>query len=180
MRRLGAASVPLACSVPTTACGLVDTDEPRPELGRLEIHQGKGYRIKLPCTPAKISQQAPVSGRVKTLTVTTWSCEGPDSAYAVSTMALPADVQGNIEGSAQGGADAVDGTVVMNKRTRYAGLPARDIRIESVVRGKPATMFGRVLIHERVHYQVQSFAFGKHTKEPPKLYAKILASLSFK
>lgn len=180
MRRLVATSLLLACSSLTAACGLLEADaEPVPELGPLETFATKDLRIKLPCIPAKTSQSAPVVGRTKPLPVLSWTCQGPDSAYAVSTMRLPADVQGNIQGAAQGAADAINGTVLMNKRATYAGSPARDVRIEATRQGEPFTMFGRVVVRDRVLYQVQAFAIGEHTTKAPSLYSKVLKSLRF-
>lgn len=179
MRRLVATSLLLACAG-LTGCGLLEADaEPVAELGPLETFTTKNLRIELPCVPARASQSAPVVGRTKPLPALTWTCEGPDSAYAVSTMRLPADVQGNIKGAAQGAAEAINGTVVLDKRATYAGSPARDVRIEGTRDGEPFTMFGRVLVRDRVLYQVQAFALGKHTTEAPRLYAKVLKSLRF-
>lgn len=182
MRRLVASALLMSCAALTTGCGVLDdvTASKPPELGSLETFRGDGFSVKLPCIPAKSSHKTPVQGRTKPLPTRLWTCEGPDTLYAVASTPLPANVQGNLEGAAQGAADAVDGKVMSNKRVTYAGLPARDVRIESTYDGKSATMFGRVLVQDRVLYQVQVVVIGKHTSKPPARYRKILTSLSFR
>ncbi len=183
MRRLMASTLLIACAVLATGCGLVeDVISPRAEeLGSLQTLKGKGFRVDLPCTPVKSTQDAPIKGLIKPAPMTLWTCEGPEVGYAVATVRLPRAVQGNLEGAAQGAADALEnGKVMKNKKTSYAGLPARDVRIESTWKGKPGTMFGRVLVHDRVLYQVQGVVIGQHTTKPPELYREVLASLSFR
>ena len=182
MRRLVASALIAACATLSAGCGLIEEatrSEPGKSVGALETFKAQGYEISLPCIPATGSDTAPVPGRIKPIRYRVWSCEDSDTAYLVSTARLPADMQGDLDGVAQGAAEGLDGKVVMNKKVTYAGLPARDIRVESTYQGKPATFFGRVLVRKRVLYQVVVVELGEHTKKPPALYRKILQSLSF-
>jgi hypothetical protein len=182
MRRLVASSLIVASATWSAGCGLIEeATSPRPgkSVGALEAFAARDFEIELPCVPAQSSDTAPVEGRIDPVRFRMWSCEDSDTAYLVSTAKLPVGAQGNLDDVARGAAEGVDGDLVMNKKVTYAGLPARDVRIESTYEGKPATAFGRVLVRKRVLYQVLVVEIGEHTKRPPALFRKILASLSF-
>jgi hypothetical protein len=183
MRRLSASVLLLLCAVLASGCGLVeDVVSPKAqELGSLKTLTSKNFRVELPCIPAESTQDTAIQGLVEPVPMKMWTCEGQDVGYIVATVKLPPGVRGNLAGAAQGAADALEnGKVVKNAKTSYAGLPARDVRIESTWKGTPGTMFGRVLVHDRVLYQVQGIVVGKHTTKPPELYRDVLKSLSFK
>lgn len=181
MRRILASTLLIACAMLATGCGLIEevTAKSQPELGRLETFKGKGFQIKLPCIPAKSDQKVPVAG-AKPLTMQTWMCDGGDVAYGVSAMRFTPDIQANLDGAAQGAADAIDGKVVSNKKVTYAGSPARDVRIESTYAGKAAVGFQRIIVRNRTMYAVQVFVIGDATSKAPPLYGKVLKSLKFR
>lgn len=183
MRRLVASALIVACATLSSGCGLIEDatrERSATPLGALETFKGEGFRIKLPCIPAKTTDSIPVQGRAEPLRLRAWSCEDPDTAYLVGVARLPADVQFSLDGVAPGIADYGDGKVVMNKRLTYAGVPARDIRVETTDLGEPATVFVLAFVRDRSLYQVQGVVVGEHTTKPPALYRKVLKSLTFK
>lgn len=80
MRRLIASSVLIAGASLASGCGLLEEGvEPKakPALGSLETLEGKGFRVKLPCIPARSRDRVPVDGG-RPLTMQTWICDGGD------------------------------------------------------------------------------------------------------
>lgn len=182
MRRLVASSLIVACATLATGCGLVDAatkDRPGKSIGSLQTFAAQDWEIQLPCDPLETTQDTPVEGRIEPLTLRVWSCEDADTAYLVSTAKLPADSRPVLERVARGAAQGVDGELVKSKPVTYAGIPARDVRIETSYEGEPATAFGRVMVREQVLYQLLVIEVGEHTTKAPELYRTIIDSLSF-
>lgn len=177
MRRLVAVSMLLACSGLVSGCGLLGDEDTSNAHAELKTFGGNGFRIKLPCSPDERTDSVPVLGR-DNLSVRIWLCEDDVSAYLLSTMKLPKGVQGDLDGAVQGGADALNGTVSSQKNITFAGVPGRDVRIESTYDGEPAVVFARILVHQRTLYQVQLVQLDGEVKQPPSRYWKIVKSLS--
>jgi hypothetical protein len=179
MRRLAATLLLLACSGLVSGCGLLADKDTTNAQAALETFRGEGFRIQLPCSPFERTDSVPMLGG-DNLTVRIWMCEDDVSAYLVSTMKLPKGVPGDLDGAAQGGADALNGTVSRQKKITFAGVPGREVRIESTYDGKPAVVFARILVHQRTLYQVQLVQLDGGGEKPPSRYRKVADSLSFK
>lgn len=177
MRGLTVASLLLALTVLVSGCRLLDADTSN-ERAPLQVVRGEGFQIKLPCDPVRSTESAPVPGG-DPRTMHLWTCEDDASAYGISTMRLPKGIPFDLDGAAQGGADAVGGTLASQEKVTFAGVPGRDVLITSQLNGKPTAMFVRILLHRRTLYQVQLLMRDEGSGEPTSRYRKILGSLSF-
>ncbi len=178
MRRLVATSLLLICSGLLSGCGLLGGEDTSNAQASLETFSGEGFSIKLPCSPEESTDSVPVLGR-DNLKMRIWMCEDDVSAYLISTMTMPKGVPGDLDGAVQGGAKALNGTVSSEKKIAFAGVPGRDVRIESTYDGEPAVVFARILVHQRTFYQMQLVQLDGDAKKPPARYWKIVKSLSF-
>ena len=182
MRRPAAALVVVLCSLLVSGCGglldLAERAQPKTlEESSLEAFTRKGYRIDLPCEPVQSVQSMPVAGGPE-LTIDTWTCEDASSAYGITTTRIPRRLRFDLDGAAQGAAEAVGGTVVSDRKVTHAGSPAREVRIADTLNGRPVTMFVHAVVHRRTIYQVQAVIGGEDAKKTP-LYRRIVRSLRF-
>ncbi len=156
---------------------LLDSEETKLSDAEFRSFSGPGFTAQLPCTPKQESQSAPVAGG-KPVVVTFWICEGGGDAYSVS-VTDPGGRPVDLRGAAQGGAQAVSGTVQDLKESTFGGFPAIDFRIPDASKNSDrATVFSRVISAKGSLFQLQYLTSSSGVATPPAAYAAFLAAFA--
>jgi hypothetical protein len=138
---------------------------------------GNGFTIGLPDAP-KVSHETyrTISGDVRALLYTD---ARPTYAFVASLTAYPVHQQITLDGAVNAVAKSIQGTVRLDRRLTFHGLPAVQARIFGSSGGTEVTIFILVIdVHKKL-FQLEYIASGPELRMAPPILTKVAYSISF-
>lgn len=175
MRRLH--SFVLATLATLAGPALVACGEEKAREQKVATLRGEGFTVQMPGNPKRsvITAQTP-AGPVP---ITAYISEGGEEGFSMSSLKIPAGVQGDLDGAVRGAASQVEGTVRSSVKTTHQSFPARDARIADAedANGRKGTVFLRVILAKGRVFQLQFVTAGGDVPAPTSAYRAFVASL---
>jgi len=140
----------------------------------LETFEGEGFSIDLPGEPTMDTQT--VQSPAGELELTTYSVDFGEAAVAIAVTDVPEGAPVDLDGSVDGAASNINGTVRESETGEFDGLETRDAVIDAEVEGQEGTAFARIIDAEGRLVQVLQIVEGT-VEEPPENYDEIVDSL---